>query len=131
MITGKKLRLAGKGEPSPYGGPPGDLYIQSKILDDPVFHLDDHDVHIVREVKITEAILGTNFSVPSPDGKELSLKIPPGTKHKTKMRIADRGLPYMRGSGKGDLFINIHVEIPKRLTAEQKKLIKKLAAVGL
>ena len=131
MITGKKLRIAGKGEPGSFGGTAGDLYIQAKVADDPVYRSDGYDIHVVREVKLSEAILGTSITVPTPEGQELSLKIPPRTKHKTKMRLADQGLPHMQGTRKGDLFIEIHVNIPKRLTSKQEKLIKQLSAAGL
>jgi curved DNA-binding protein len=88
MTTGKKLRLAGKGEPSPFGGPAGDLYIQAKVLNNPLYNIEGKDLHTNRELKISEAILGTQIPVPTPDGKELSLKIPPGTRHGTKMRLS-------------------------------------------
>jgi len=131
MISGKKIRLAGKGEMSPYGGPAGDLYIQSKVLDDPVFRSDEHDLYIEHKIKLTEAILGTGISVPTITGKALNLKIPAGTKHKTKMRLSGHGLPHMQGRAKGDLYVIIDVNIPKQLTSEQRKLIDKLAASGL
>jgi curved DNA-binding protein len=131
MIAGKKLRIAGKGESSPFGGSPGDLYIQSKVINDSDYRADGYDIIVTREVKLSEAILGTSIHVPTLDGKELSLKIPPGTKHKTKMRLAGNGLPHMKGSGKGDLYIDIEVKIPTKLTKEQKKLIEQMAATGL
>lgn len=131
MITGKKIRLAGKGEASPYGGEPGDLYIQSKVIDDPAFHSEDHDLYAERQIKLTDAILGTRLSIPTIDGSELSLKIPAGTKHKTKMRLSGHGLPRMRGKTKGDLYVIIDVTIPKQLTPEQRRLIDQLAASGL
>jgi len=131
MVTGKKLRIAGKGEPSPYGGTPGDLYIQAKVMADPVFQLDGYDVHVNRGVKLSEAILGTSITVPTLDGNELNMKIPPGTRHKTKMRIPGRGLPKMQGSDKGDLFVQIQVDIPKDLTSEQKTLVEEMAKTGL
>lgn len=131
MISGKKLRLAGKGHPSPYGGPPGDLYIQSKVLDDPVYTIEGYDLYINREIKLSQAILGTRISVPTLENKKISLKIPPGTKHKTKMRLSGHGLTHMKGSGKGDLYIRILVAMPKQLTVEQKELIEKLADTGL
>ncbi|MDO9565220.1 MAG: DnaJ domain-containing protein, partial [Candidatus Desulfaltia sp.] len=59
MISGKKLRLVGKGQQSPYGGPPGDLYIQSKVLDDPVYSVKGYNLYINREIKLSEALLGT------------------------------------------------------------------------
>ncbi len=131
MITGKKLRLAGKGEASPYGGPPGDLYIQSKVMPDPVFSAQDHDLTIQREIRLSEALLGTRLNVPTLEGKELNLKIPPGTNHKTKMRLGGLGLPHMKGKGKGDLYVVIQVQIPKKLTKAQKEIVSQLAEAGL
>ncbi len=131
MMTGKKLRLAGKGEPSPYGGPPGDLYIQSKVINDPIYDAKEYDLYANRDLKLSEAILGTSISVPTLEGKELSLKIPPGTRHGTKMRLAGHGLPAMKGNKKGDLYVHLHIVMPKRLNKEQKKLIEKLAQTGL
>jgi len=131
MISGKKLRIAGKGEPSPYGGPAGDLYIKSKVLDNPVYDVQAPDLYINRDIKLSEAILGTNISVPTLSGKELKLTIPAGTKHKTKMRLSGHGLPHMHGKGQGDLYVRIHVNMPKRLTKKQKGLIEQLAETGL
>ena len=131
MITGKQLRLAGKGNPSPYGGPPGDLFIKSKVLDDPRFSARQYDLYLNQELKLSEAILGKTVSVPTIDDKQLSLKIPPGTKHGTKMRLTGHGLPDMKGNKKGDLYVRIQVKIPKTISAEQKKLVEELAATGL
>ena len=131
MTTGKKLRLAGKGNPGPFGGPRGDLYIQVVLIEDPVFSIEDQDLTTHREVKLTEALLGTTISVPTLDDKQYSLKIPPGTKNGTRMRLTGHGLPSMKGGKKGDLFVRIHIQIPKHLTDEQKKLVEELAATGI
>lgn len=131
MVTGKKLRLAGKGEPSPFGGRPGDLYVQSKLIHDPLFSVEGNDLVISKEIRISEALLGTSVSVPTPEGRELSLKVPSGTRHGTKMRLAGHGIPAMKGSKRGDLYVRIHIAIPKKLTSDQKKTIEKLAAAGL
>ncbi|OQX22860.1 MAG: integrase [Desulfobacteraceae bacterium IS3] len=131
MTTGKKLRLSGKGEPGPYGGPPGDLFVQAKVLDDPIFTAEDHDIYIQKEIKLTEALLGAGISVPTLEGKELNLKIPPGTKHKTKMRLAGHGLPHIQGSDRGDLYVYINVSMPSDLSKKQRKLIEELAETGL
>jgi len=131
MTTGKKLRISGKGEPSPYGGKPGDLFIKARITPDPLFQLKGHDLHIVREVKLSEAILGKDLPIPTLGGKELNLKVPPGIKHNTKMRLAGYGLPHMNGSGQGDLFARIHIKIPKELTQEQRDLVQQLAETGI
>lgn len=131
LIDGKKLRLAGKGEASAYGGPPGDLFIKARALPDPLFYTKDHDLFIERTVKLTEAVLGTQISVPTIDGKKLSLKVPAGTKHKTKMRLSGKGLPKMNTAGRGDLFVIICIEMPESLSEEQKKLLEQLAQTGL
>jgi curved DNA-binding protein len=131
MIAGKKLRIAGKGETSPFGGPVGDLYIKAKVLGDPAYDVHGHDLYAKREIKLSEAILGTNISIPTITGKELSLKIPPGTKHNTKMRLAGHGLPHMNAKDQGDLYVYIHVNMPKKLSEDQKELVKQLANTGL
>ena len=131
LITGKKLRLAGKGNPSPYGGRPGDLYIKSKVLNDPVFSAENHDLLLNQDLKLSEALLGTTIAVPTIDDKRLSLKIPPGTKHGTKMRLPGHGLPTMKSNRKGDLYVQIKILVPKELNEEQKKLVKQLADTGL
>ena len=131
LIAGKKLRLAGKGNPSPYGGPAGNLYIKSKVLDDQVFSSEKYDLYINRELKLTEALLGTTVSVPTIDDKQLSLKIPPGTKPGTKMRLSGHGLPDMKDNKKGDLYVRIQLKIPQGLNEEQKKVVDQLVAVGL
>ena len=131
MAGGQKLRLAGKGRPGPFGGPRGDLYIQAVLLEDPVFSVEGQDLTTHREIKLSEALLGTTVSVPALDGKQYNLKVPPGTKSGTRLRLPGHGLPAMKGGKKGDLFVRIHVDIPRQLTAEQKRLVEKLAATGL
>ncbi len=131
MTTGKRLRLSGKGEPSPYGGSPGDLFIKAKVVDDPVYDVKGNDLYVTSEIKFSQAILGASILVPTVEEKELRLKIPPGTKHNTKMRLSGYGLPHMNGSGRGDLYAQIHVSFPKKLTGKQKKLVQQLADTGL
>jgi len=131
MITGKKIRLAGKGEPGGYGGPPGDLYIQSKLVGDADYQIEGHDLYYRKTIRLTEAILGSTIPVPSVTGGELSLKVPAGTKHKSKLRLSDQGIPHMKGNGRGHLFVEILVDIPSKLTKKQKEMIRELAETGL
>ncbi|MBS3757564.1 MAG: DnaJ domain-containing protein [Desulfobacterales bacterium] len=130
-ITGKKLRFSGRGQPSPYGGPAGDLYIRSKVVDDPMYRQEGHDLYIDREIKLTDALLGTKISVPTVDGKQLSLTIPQGSQHKRKLRLAGRGIPHMKGGGVGDLYVVVNIKMPKSLSKKQKELVKQLAELGL
>lgn len=131
MISGKKLRVPTKGEPGAYGGPPGDLFIKAKILDDPMFDVKGHDLYIKRSIKLSDALLGITLPVPTIEGKELSLKVPPGVKHKTRMRLSGNGLPFLNEEIRGDLYVQIDVQMPKQLTEEQLKLVEKLAETGL
>lgn len=131
MITGKKLRLSGKGEQSGYGGPPGDLYIKSRVSVDSVFTSEEYDLHTTITIRLSESLLGAQVGVPTIDGGELNLKIPPGTSHKTRMRLSGHGLPRMKGGTKGDLYVTVSVNNTKELTAEQKKIVEELAATGL
>jgi curved DNA-binding protein len=131
MTHGKKIRLAGKGQPSPLGGGPGDLFIKAKVLPDSTFSAEGHDLTVVREIRLSEALLGGNVTVPTLSGKELSLKIPPGTRHKTRMRLAGHGLPRMKEGGNGDLYVTIHVAMPSTLDGKQKELVEALADTGL
>jgi curved DNA-binding protein len=131
MLPGKKLRIPGKGQISPSGGHTGDLFITAVLLNDPVYKVDGYDLLITRDIKLTEALMGTQITIPTLLGKELNMKIPPGTKHNTKMRVPAQGLPHMKGEAKGDLFIKIRVKMPKHLTDLQRELVKKLAETGL
>jgi len=131
MISGKKLRIAGKGEPSSFGGPPGDLFIKAKVLNDPNYEVEGNNLYINREIKLSQALLGSKITVPTIENKELNLKIPEGTKHLTKMRLSGHGLPYMHTNKRGDLFVKIHIKMPEHLNKKQKQLIKELSDTGL
>jgi len=128
---GKKLRLAGKGQPSPWGGQPGDLYIKIRIAPHPVFRREKNDLFLTRHIKLSEALLGTEISVPTLNGKTLKLKVPPGIQSHTKMRLKNQGVKSLTNGNKGDMYVEIVVDLPKQLTPEQKKLVEKLAQDGL
>ncbi len=133
ISTGKKLRLAGKGEPGPPGGVPGDLYIRIRVMDHPVFRRigDGPDLEVDLPITYTQAALGATVQVPAIDGKKLSLKIPPGTQPGARLRLRGQGLPRFKGSGRGDLYAKVQVQVPKRLTPRQKQLLEELAKEGL
>ncbi|MGM0418814.1 MAG: DnaJ C-terminal domain-containing protein [Thermodesulfobacteriota bacterium] len=131
FITGKKIRLKGKGSQSPYGDQPGDLFIKAKIVPDSKYSAEGNNVVAVENIKLTESLLGTTLKVTAPDNSVYNLNIPPGTRHKSKFRIPGKGIPYMNKSGRGDLFVQINVETHRELTEEQAELIKKLAETGI
>ncbi|MFA4901351.1 MAG: DnaJ C-terminal domain-containing protein [Desulfobaccales bacterium] len=130
-LPGKKLRLTGKGSPSPMGGQPGDLYVKLKEVEHPVFKREGNDLFVDRRIKFTEAILGTKVTVPTLDGKTMSLKVPPGTQSHTKMRLKNYGIPTANGKSRGDQFVRVIVETPTTLTKKQKALMEELAKEGL
>ena len=131
ISSGKKLRLQGKGQPGVYGGPPGDLYIQIRVLDHPVFQRDGDDLQLVREIKFSEAALGTEIDVSTIDKKTLRLKIPPGTQNNARFRMKGYGIPHMNGNGRGDAFVLVNITVPNKLNKKQKALIKEIAELGL
>lgn len=128
---GQKLRLKGEGGPGSNGGPAGDLLVRIKILSDSKFYLEDRDIVSTREIKLTEALLGTVVQVTTADGKKLDLKVPAGSKHGTKLRIKGKGLPAMKKLAQGDMYVKINVAFPKRLSDEQRELVEKLVSLGL
>jgi curved DNA-binding protein len=131
LTQGKKIRLAGKGEPSPHGGPAGNLYIKSRPVPTSGFSIDGNDVLMTQSIKLTQALLGDKLEILTPSGKTMNLKLPAGTSHKARMRLPGHGIPHMKGNGCGDLFVVINIDMPKKLTDKQKKLIQELKATGL
>jgi len=131
FITGKKLRVKGKGGQSPYDGPAGDLLVKSKVVPHPHFTIEGHDLTTTQSIKLSEALLGTSVTIEMPDGNSRRLKVPAGARHQTRMRIAGAGLPYMHQSRWGDLYVRILVDIPKTLSREQQRLVAQLAQTGL
>ena len=129
--SGKKLRLAGKGTPGVDGGPPGDLYLFINIIPHPIFARDGHDLYIEKAISFTQAILGTSIDVPTLDGATKRIKISPGTQNNTKIRMKGFGVPGLKGTDKGDQFVKITIEVPKRLNDKQLQLVRKLAEEGL
>ena len=128
---GKKLRLAGKGQPGPQGGPPGDLYVKIKILNHPVFQRQGDDLYVNKEIKYSQAILGTRIEIPTIDGKRLNLKVPPGTQSGSKMRLRGQGLPKMGMGARGDAYVKIQVAVPKKLNKRQQAAIEQLKELDL
>lgn len=131
VATGKKLRLSGKGEPGAIGGPPGDLFIQIRVLDHPVFRRNGDDLYMTKEIDYSEAVLGTEIEVPTIYGSTLRMKVPPGTQSNAKLRLRGYGMPRMNGGGRGDAYVQIAVKIPKKLNKKQKEAVKRLSEAGL
>ena len=123
--------MAGKGSPSPYGGPPGDLFLIIREQSHPVFTREGSDLIVEKRIPFSKACLGSDISVKSLEGKELKVKVPAGIQPQSKLRLKGHGLPAGKTGGRGDIYVKIVVDVPKNLSNEQKKLIKELAGLGL
>ncbi|AMK12329.1 MAG: DnaJ C-terminal domain-containing protein [Pseudodesulfovibrio sp.] len=124
---GQKIRLAGQGNPGLNGGSKGDLYLKIKLMPHAMFKVSDSDVVLDLALTPWEAALGTTLRVPTLDGA-VEMKIPPGIGSGKKLRIKGRGLGS--GSRKGDQFVRIMIQVPERLTTEERDLMEKLRDVS-
>ena len=111
--TGSKIKAEGKGHAGKFGGPSGDLIITIKVKPHPIFERRGNNLYVDAYIKITEAILGAEIEVPTLDGVKVKAKIPPGTKEGDTIRIEGYGMPKLMSEGRGDLFVRVHIEIPK------------------
>lgn len=125
--NGARIRLAGKGEAGPRGGPPGDLYVTTRVAPSPVFkRLDGGNLEVTVPVTIAEALRGATIEVPTLEGTK-KIKIPAGTRHGTIQRLRGEGAPKPRGKGRGDIRYRLEIEMPQKLTKEQREAAEKLA----
>ncbi|MDR1943351.1 MAG: molecular chaperone DnaJ [Synergistaceae bacterium] len=125
--TGTRLRISGEGEAGRNGGPPGDLFILIEVSSDSRFQRDGSDLHVKVEIAMPQAALGTTASIPTFDGVE-KLDIPAGTQPGSVLRIKNRGMPSLRGTGRGDLHIHVRVNVPRNLSERARSLLTELAA---
>lgn len=128
--TGQKLRVAGKGGPSPSGGKPGDLLLEVTVDKDSYFSRENNNLMVHVVVPYTGLCLGTSATVTTLDG-EKRIKIPAGTKNGSKIRLKGHGVPKHGKHAAGDLYAQISVDIPKELNDEQRQLLTQLKELGL
>lgn len=126
MIDGGRLRSVGHGDAGQQGGSPGDLYVVVHIKEHEVFERDGADLFCEVPLPFTQAALGGELIVPTLDG-QASIKIPAGTQTNTSFRLRDKGLPDLHTGRKGDLIVNVQVEVPVKLTREQERLLREFA----
>jgi molecular chaperone DnaJ len=124
---GARIRLAGKGEAGPRGGPPGDLYVVTRVTASPIFkRLDGGNLEVTVPITIAEALRGATIEVPTLDGTK-KIKVPAGTRHGTVQRLRGEGPPKPRGKGRGDIRYRLEIEMPQELTKEQQVAVDELA----
>ncbi|HLU64543.1 MAG TPA: DnaJ C-terminal domain-containing protein [Protaetiibacter sp.] len=123
---GQKVKLRGKGQPSPDGGPPGDLVLTVTVRPHPVFERDGNNLRVDVPVTFTEAALGATIEVPTLDGDPVRLRVAPGTPSGRVLRVKGRGVATAKGTG--DLLATVHVVVPSHLSAEAKRKLEEFAA---
>ena len=127
--TGTRLRLQEEGEAGLRGGPPGDLYVVISLRDHPLFERDGSHLLCEVPISIIQAALGAEVEAPTLEGKT-DLEIQPGTQSGDVLRLRGLGLPRLGGGPRGDLLVRIFVEVPTRLTDEQREILQRFAEVS-
>jgi molecular chaperone DnaJ len=126
--NGSRVRLAGKGEAGVRGGPPGDLYVVTRVADSPVFRRKGDNLEVEVPITIVEAIRGATIEVPTLSGTK-RIRVPPGTQHGTIQRLRGEGPPRLGGRGRGDIHYRLVIDVPRSLSREQREVVDELAAV--
>lgn len=127
--TGSRLRLRGEGQEGKYGGPSGDLYVFIHVEPHEFFQRDGTDVYCRIPISVTQAALGATIEIPTLQGSE-KLKIPKGTQSGKMFRLKGKGVPHLRGFGRGDEIVQITVTTPTNLNKRQEELLREFAKAG-
>ena len=126
---GTRIRLSGKGEAGSRGAGNGDLYLFINVYSHDFFKRSEENLFFECPISIADAALGTSIEIPTIDGGKAKIKIPAGTQSGKQFRLKGKGMPYMRGSGNGDLYIQLNTEVPISLNKEQKELLEKFREI--
>jgi molecular chaperone DnaJ len=124
---GSRVRLSGKGEAGPRGGPAGDLYVVTRVGESPIFTRKGDNLEVEVPITIPEAIRGATIEVPTLTGTK-RIRVPPGTQHGTVQRLRGEGPPKLGGRGRGDLRYKLQIDVPSSLSREQSEAVDDLAA---
>jgi len=129
--TGQVIKIKGKGDAGRRGEKAGDLYIRINVLPHKIFQRKGDDLYLNVKTKLTTLVLGGEIKVPTLEGKYLYLKIPAGTESGKIFKISGKGIPHFSGFGRGNLYVKVILEVPKKLTKKQKELLEQLSKEGL
>ena len=128
--SGTEIKFPGKGMPGPNDLPPGDLFLTFRVQSPNEFQISGANVGQALEVDFADAILGTSVDIPVVDLdsntgiSEVKLKIPKGTQHGQQIRLRDKGMPRLRGNGRGDVIVQVFITLPKKVSRKQKKILE-------
>jgi molecular chaperone DnaJ len=123
--NGTRVRVSGKGHPGANGGPPGDLYVFLRVKDHRVFRRQESDLHCVFSINVAQAALGDEIDVLTFDGLQ-SVKVPEGAQAGDRVKLRGLGVPHLDKKGRGDLYVEFDVRVPKKLSREQRRLFEQL-----
>lgn len=136
VSTGNRIHLAAQGEVGPGGGPAGDLYVELQVAPHEIFRRDGDDLEVVVKIPMTAAALGTEVTVAtleadlddsSVESRTVRIAVPSGTQSGTRIAMEGKGVPRLRGSGRGQLGVTLLVQTPTRIDDEQRELLRQLA----
>jgi molecular chaperone DnaJ len=127
---GVRLRIGGEGQGGSRGGPNGDLFVFLQVKDSPHFERDGSDLIHTKTISMSQAALGATLEVPTLEGETTTLEVPAGVQHGHRLTIPGQGIPRLRGVGRGDLYVEISVAIPTKLSKEQRELLEQFAEVS-
>jgi molecular chaperone DnaJ len=125
---GSRVRLAGKGEAGRRGGPPGDLYVVTRVSASPIFRRKGENLEVDVPITIPEAIRGATVEVPTLNGSK-RIRVPAGTQHGSVQRLRGEGPPKLGGRGRGDIHYRLTIDVPRSLNKKQKQAVDSLADV--
>ena len=129
--TNQVIKVEEKGDAGRKGGKAGDLYVRIFVRRHPVFKRRGDDLHIFLPVSFSQAALGGEIEIATLEGKKILLKIPSGIESGKILRISGKGIPHFQSYGWGDLYVELVVKTPKKLTKKQKELLEKLKEEGI
>jgi len=123
---GTRILYSGHGDTGVDGGPAGDIYVVLHVTDHPFFERDGKDLHCAIPISFTQAALGAKVTIPTLEG-DATLDIPEGTQTGTTFRVRKRGMPVLNSSARGDLYVEVKIATPEKLTRQQRELMEQLA----
>jgi molecular chaperone DnaJ len=129
--TNQVIKIEGRGDAGRRGGKPGDLYVRIFVKKHPIFERRGDDLYISVPISFSQAALGDEIEIPTLEGAKLLLKVPAGAESGKILRISGKGIPHFGGSGRGNLYVELIIKTPKKLTKKQKELLEKLKEEGI
>lgn len=125
------IKVKGKGDAGRRGGDYGDLYVRIFIRPNELFERKGDNVLLKQDITFSQAVLGDKIDIPTLEGKKISMKVPSGTESGKILKVSSRGIPHFRGFGRGDMYVQLNVKIPEKISKSQKDLLEKLKKEGL